>query len=97
MILQQRAGSPPGRKCGVGVSDDGTYIEGWNGANIRGDQHNAGDPPNLRRWYPKASDGKTLFLGAGQHYKGIAAHLDGSGVTAFRNDGASVDGDWGSL
>ena len=97
MILQPRAGVPAGRKCVVGVSVDGTYIVEFNGANIKGDERHQSDPSNLRRWYPKAEDGKTLFLGVNQHYIGLAAHLDGGGVTATRNDGATVDGTWGSL
>jgi hypothetical protein len=89
-----KKGSPSGRKPVVGVSADGTYIEEWNGASIWGDQHNSGDPSNKRRWYPKAGDGKSLFLAPGHKYIGIARHKGDTGITAVVDDGGTVDQIW---
>lgn len=91
MFIQTGDGTPVGRKRTIGLSDDGTHLELWNGARIVGDQITPGDPSNLRRMYPKGKDG-SLFCPAGDRYKGLARHLSGDGLVATRaSDGATVD------
>jgi hypothetical protein len=91
MFIQTGDGAPTGRKRTIGLSADGTHLELWNGARLVGDQFTQGDPQNLRRHYPKDTHGQ-VFLASGDHYKGLARHLSGDGLTATRaSDGATVD------
>lgn len=99
MILQVKKNGDPkpsmiqGRHCQHGLSDDRMYVVETNGASVAGDQRVDGDPAGMRRWYPKGANGQP-FLGAGQHYIGIAQRANRTGIIVTRNDGAEASADY---
>lgn len=98
MIIQRidgkgkpKQGNPAGRKPVIGVWDDGLSIGEWNGASTNGDIHVAGDPPNVRRWFPRDGAGHDALAG-GHKWRGVAPHAQDDAYEAVRDDGATFTG-----